>query len=75
MAEKPRDTGRTGRLIALVIAGTGIFYVIFGLIASEYGWSNRTRALFDLIALAGFGVALVMAIGLWRARKSDDDRA
>ena len=27
------------------------------LIGAVYGWSNRTRALFDLAALAGFGFA------------------
>ncbi len=55
--------------MSLVIAGTGIVWVLANLIGSEYGWSNRTLALFDLLALAGFGVALWYAIGLWRSRK------
>ena len=55
--------------MALVIAGTGLLWVLANLLGAEYGWSNRTRALFDLLALAGFGAALWIAIGLWRARK------
>jgi hypothetical protein len=69
MAKNETDTGKAGRRLALVIAATGIGWVLANLIGDEYGWSNRTRALFDLLALAGFGVAFVIAIGLWRARK------
>jgi hypothetical protein len=36
-------------------------------------WSQRTRALFDLAALAGFGLALWMIIGLWRDRQKNKD--
>ncbi|MEO0829470.1 MAG: DUF5337 family protein, partial [Pseudomonadota bacterium] len=35
----------------------------------EYGWSTRTRAIFDLAALAGFGFALWQTFRLWRARQ------
>lgn len=69
MAKGPKHTNPAGRRLALVIAGTGLFWVLANLIGSEYGWSIRTRALFDLIALAGFGLAFVIAIGLWRGRK------
>lgn len=69
MAGDKRDNGTAGRRLSLVIAGTGILWVLANLLGDEYGWSHRTRGLFDLIALAGFGVALVMAIGLWRSRK------
>lgn len=69
MAKGGQDDGRAGRRLALLIAGTGIFYVLATLIGDEYGWSNRTMGLIGLIALAGFGMALVYAIGLWRARK------
>lgn len=55
--------------MSLVIAGTGIVWVLANLIGGEYGWSTRTLALFDLLALAGFGAAFWLAIGLWRARK------
>ncbi len=38
---------------------------------SQYGWSNRARAFFDLAALAGFGFALWQTFQLWRARQND----
>ena len=69
MAKDTKDTGTRGRRLSLVIAGTGILWVLANLLGEEYGWSQRTRGLFDLIALAGFGLALVLAIGLWRSRK------
>ena len=72
MPDRQSDSNRKGRRLALVIAGTGVFYVLAGLLAAEYGWSMRLRGLFDLIALTGFGVALILAIGLWRARKDPD---
>jgi hypothetical protein len=69
MRAHKKDDGKAGRRLALFIAGTGLFYVLATLIGDEYGWSNRTMGLIGLVALAGFGVALIKAIGLWRARK------
>lgn len=69
MAQDPKENGTAGRRVSLVIAGTGIVWILANLIGSEYGWSARTMGLFDLLALAGFGAAFWIAIGLWRARK------
>ncbi|SDN39334.1 hypothetical protein SAMN05216196_101394 [Lutimaribacter pacificus] len=71
MAEPEQQQARKGRITALVIAGTGVFWVLATLIGAEMGWSNRTRALFDLIALAGFVLAIVMIYQIWRARQND----
>lgn len=62
---------RAGQRVALIIAVTGVLYVLANLIAAEYGWSNRTRAFFDLAALAGFGFALWQTFQLWRARQDE----
>ena len=69
MAKDTQDSGSTGRRLALVIAGTGLLWILATLLGDEYGWSQRTRGLFDILALVGFGYAFWMAIGLWRARK------
>lgn len=69
-ADKSRVAGQR---LALVIAGTGVFWVLANLIGAEYGWSNSTRALFDLIALAGFAWAIIVAIGIWRKRQDNKD--
>ncbi|MCR9107607.1 DUF5337 domain-containing protein [Marivita sp. XM-24bin2] len=67
------DEARKGRRIALFIAGVGLGWILVTAIGAEYGWSQRTRALFDLVALAGFGAGLWMTYQLWRARQADKD--
>ena len=64
------QTAKAGRRTALVLAGTGVFWIVMTFVGTKYGWSNRTRALFDLFALAGFGWALWMTFALWRARQT-----
>lgn len=65
------DQARQGRVIALVIAGTGLLWIGATALGGALDWSQRTRALFDLAALAGFGWAIWMIIGLWRSRQTD----
>lgn len=67
------DTNRQGRIIALVIAGTGLAWMGASALGMALDWSQRTRAFFDLAALAGFGTAIWMIYGLWRARQKDKD--
>ena len=64
-------SAKAGRRTALVLAGTGVFWIVMTFLGSKFGWSNRTRALFDLFALAGFGWALWMTIDIWRKRQND----
>jgi len=63
---------QAGRRIALIVAGTGVLWVLANLIGAEYSWSNRTRSFFDLAALGGFGFALWQTFQLWRARQNDN---
>lgn len=51
------------------MAGTGVFWMLATYIGAEMGLSNRIRALFDLIALAGFGGALWMTFQIWQNRR------
>lgn len=62
---------KAGQRVALILASVGVFWIVVTLIGAEYGWSNRTRAFFDLAALAGFGFALWQTYGLWRARQNE----
>ncbi len=71
MAQNTNQTQKAGQRIALIIAGTGVLWILATLLGAEYGWPNRLRALFDLMALAGFGFALWQTITLWRARQND----
>jgi len=65
------NQARAGQRVALIVAGTGVFWVLAWLIGSEYDWPNSVRLIFDLAALAGFGFALWQTFQLWRARQND----
>ncbi|WP_319824210.1 DUF5337 domain-containing protein [Thalassovita sp.] len=71
MADRDAELARKGRKVALLIAGTGVFWVLANLVGGQLGLDNRTRALFDLIALAGFVLAIAMIYQIWRARQND----
>lgn len=71
-------TGKTseakaGQRVALIMAATGVLWVVFTAIGQEYGWSIRVRSFFDLAALAGFGFALWNTYQLWRARQTEEN--
>ena len=70
MAEGPGKQQKAGQRLALVIAGTGIYWILAIQLGAHFEWSNRTRALLDLVALAGFAWAAIVAIGIWRQRQS-----
>ncbi|ASP21735.1 hypothetical protein ANTHELSMS3_03083 [Antarctobacter heliothermus] len=72
MADK-QDLNRRGRVIALVIAGTGVGWIAAIAIGAALDLSQRLRALLDLAALGGFFWALWMLYGLWRDRQKDKD--
>ncbi len=65
------DQQRRGQVIALVIAGTGLSWVLVLALGDTLGWSQRTLAFFDLAALAGFTMALWLLYGLWRSRQAN----
>jgi len=71
MPQQDAEIARMGRRAALVIAGTGVLWVLVTLIGAQYGLSQRVRALFDLMALVGFVYAFVLIYQLWRARQGN----
>ena len=64
--------GRQGRLAGLVAAATGVYWVAVTWAGSHWDWPQRTRALFDLIALAGFAFVLITAFRIWRSRQNKE---
>ena len=65
------EFAKSGQRVALIVAGTGVFWILVTLIGAEYGWSMRTRAFFDLAALVGFGFAIWQTYTLWRMRQAE----
>ncbi|WP_432447881.1 DUF5337 domain-containing protein [Aliiroseovarius marinus] len=73
MATDPQNNiGRQGRMAALVIAATGVLWVGATFAGNSLGWSNRTMALMDLLALAGFVFGLAVTYRIWRQRQADE---
>lgn len=68
--QKDAELARKGRITSLVIAGTAVFWIVASFVGGQLGLPNRTRALFDLVALAGFVYAIVMIFQIWRARQN-----
>ncbi|MBT2130911.1 DUF5337 domain-containing protein [Aliiroseovarius lamellibrachiae] len=74
MATDPHHkTGREGRMAGLVIAMTGALWVGASWVGKSYGWSMRTMALVDLMALAGFVFGLVVTYRIWRKSRQHDE--
>ena len=70
--QKDAELARKGRITSLVIAGTALFWIVASIVGGWLELPNRTRALFDLVALAGFIYAIVMIFQIWRLRQSND---
>ncbi|WP_135503446.1 DUF5337 domain-containing protein [Roseovarius aestuariivivens] len=62
---------KRGRRAAMVIAGTGVFWVLITLIGEKEGFSQSLRLTFDLVALGGFAVAIWLIYQIWRDRRKD----
>jgi len=58
-------------MAALVIAGTGVFWILATILGGAFALDQRLRALFDLMALGGFVFALVLVYQLWRMRQGN----
>ncbi|MCP1167507.1 DUF5337 domain-containing protein [Limimaricola litoreus] len=65
-------SGAAGRRAALVLAGTGVFWMITVFAGNALDLPMRWRGLFDLMALAGFVMGLWMTYQTWRARRDDE---
>jgi len=71
MAQSDAEIARKGRMAALVVAGTGVFWILATFLGGYLALDQRLRALFDLMALGGFVFALVLIHQLWRARQGN----
>lgn len=68
-AEQERALARQGRLVAVVIAGTMLLWLVAQALAPRLGLDGRYAILIDLAALAGFLWALIVTYRIWRRRR------
>jgi hypothetical protein len=64
-----RRRARTARTVAIVLCATIITWFAVQWVGGQMDWPARWVFLFDLGALAAFAWALIVTVGLWRARK------
>lgn len=60
---------RQSRGVAIVLVVTMILWMGGQWLGGKMGWDVRYAFLFDLAALAGFFMALVMTYQIWRKRR------
>ncbi|MDG2230753.1 MAG: DUF5337 domain-containing protein [Paracoccaceae bacterium] len=60
-----------GRLLAIVIAGTMLFWLAALWIGPRIGLAGEYAVLIDLVVMATFVMALYNGLRLWRIRQKD----
>ena len=68
-SEIDRRRVKTARIVAVVLSATMVLWLALQWLGGHYGWAPRWVFLFDLAALASFLWAMIVTVGLWRARK------
>lgn len=68
---KDRHLARQSRLVAIVIAGATLLWLVLQWVGGALGWPARFAFLIDMAALAAFVWAFVVTWRLWRARQGD----
>jgi len=66
MTGRDDPKAKKGRRAALVIASTGVAWVMITLIGEKEGFSQEMRLAFDLMALLGFLSAFWLIYQIWR---------
>ncbi len=69
--ERDRELAKRARMLSLVIAAAVFLWLGGQWIGRMIGLPGRFALLFDLMAIGAFVWVLVVAMGIWRARRSD----
>lgn len=63
---------RLGRMAIYIIIVTASVWVVATWAGNHWGWPMKSRLVFDLMALGGFGFALAVIWRVWRTRQKDE---
>ncbi|APE43120.1 hypothetical protein BOO69_06610 [Sulfitobacter alexandrii] len=72
--QRDKALARKGQTVALVIAGTMLFWLAANWVGPALGLPGRYALLIDFAALAALFWALVLTYQIWQVRRSADDR-
>ena len=70
MADLTQKDAAQLRLAALVMAATGVLWLLANWAGQRYGWPSKYAFLADLAAMGGFVWSLVVTWRIWRRRKA-----
>ncbi|NHF74161.1 DUF5337 domain-containing protein [Paracoccus xiamenensis] len=68
MADQARQDAAQMRLAAIVMAATGILWLIANWAGQRYGWPAKYAFLADLAAMGGFVWSLLVTWRIWRRK-------
>mgnify|MGYP003346082945 CR=1 FL=1 len=66
-----QTVSKQGRIVALVIAGSMLFWIVAQYIGPQIGLSSRFAILIDLLVLAALFWAMVVTAQIWRKRQAN----
>lgn len=69
--EREQHHRRQVRQVATVLVATMVLWMLASWAGGFYGWPPRFAFLFDFLALAGFGWALIVSYRIWRQRRNN----
>lgn len=69
--DQEKSLARQARLVALVIAGTMVLWMLAQWVGREMGLATRFVFLFDMLALAAFFWAFIVTFQIWRKRRDN----
>ncbi len=68
--QQEQALARKGRMVALVIAGAMVAWIVLQWVGKQAGLPGRYALLFDFAAIAALIWALVNIYQIWRARQA-----
>ncbi|SMC72679.1 MULTISPECIES: DUF5337 domain-containing protein [Primorskyibacter] len=70
--DQDQQTARQGRFVALVIAGSMLFWIAAQWVGPMLGLPGRYALLIDLAVLAALFWAMVVTYQIWRKRRDNE---
>jgi len=71
-SEQDQKQARAGRVIALVIAGAMVLWLVAQWLGPQLGLAGRYALLIDFAAIGALVWALIVTLQLWRARRDKE---
>lgn len=71
-SDHDRAIAARSRSVAVVIVGTALAWMAMQFAGARFGVPTRWMLLVDLSALGALAWAMIVAVGIWRARRDEE---